>query len=104
MVSKILEHCLAASDQITWDRVYPASSTDQEEYSLSYIKHKEATEIAWAMQYFKNQDKTADTINFDTLAATETANSAPQLCENGSPSKEGSPPSKKLRYTNPLSP
>ncbi|KAN0096820.1 hypothetical protein V8E51_015625 [Hyaloscypha variabilis] len=103
LVSKILEHCLAASDQMTWDRVYPASTTDQEEYSLSYIKRKEATEIVWAMQNFNNQDKTADTVNFGTLTVTQMVNSTPQLCENESSSKGDSPPSKKAKRS-PLSP
>jgi hypothetical protein len=88
---------------MTWDRVYPASTTDQEEYSLSYIKRKEATEIVWAMQTFNNQDKTADTVNFDTLTVTQMVNSTPQLCENESSSKGDSPPSKKAKYTHLLS-
>ena len=104
LVSKTLKHCLAASGQMMWDHIYPGYVVDQEDYSTSYIKKIETTEMEWAFQTLRTGDITKNSMGLLTVNNFQIAEHIMMQPENNSSSNSDSSSSKKQRYTRPPSP
>ncbi|PMD32998.1 hypothetical protein L207DRAFT_535704 [Hyaloscypha variabilis F] len=99
IVSKTLNRCLAASNRMTWDHIYSSYAADQEDYSTTYIKKTEATEIEWATQNFEKEDDGENNVNFTTMNNIQIAKPITTRHESSSSSNSDSLPSKKQKYT-----
>jgi hypothetical protein len=53
---------------MTWDRIYPSFSVDQEEYSILYIEKRESEEVAWALLNLKTENNVERTSPDSALA------------------------------------
>jgi hypothetical protein len=84
---------------MTWDHIYPSYAADQEDYSTTYIKKTEATEIEWAIQNFKKEDDGVNNVNFTTINVIQTAEPITTRHESSSSSNSDSLPPKKQKYT-----
>jgi hypothetical protein len=85
---------------MTWDHIYPSYASDQEDYSTTYIKKTEATEIEWALQNLKKEDDGENNVDFTTTNVIQTAESITPRRESNSSSNSDLLSSKKQKYTN----
>ncbi|KAN0089565.1 hypothetical protein V8E51_019825 [Hyaloscypha variabilis] len=101
IVSKTLKRCLAASNRMTWDHIYSSYAVDQEDYSTTYIKKTEATEIEWATQNFEKEDDGENNVNVTTTNDIQTVKPITTRHESSSSSNSDSLPSKKQKLSHP---
>jgi hypothetical protein len=85
---------------MTWDHIYPSYAADQEDYSTTYIKKTEATEVEWALQNLEKEDDGENNVNFTTIDVVQTAEPITPRRESNSSSNSESLPSEKQKYTN----
>ena len=84
---------------MTWDHIYPSYAADHEDYSTTYIKKTEATDIEWVLQNLEKEDDGENNINFTTINVTRTAKAITPRYESNLSSNSDSLPSKKQKYT-----
>lgn len=51
-MSKTLNQCLVASENMQWDLLYPKSAQEADKYSNEYINRRERSEKEWAASGF----------------------------------------------------
>ena len=74
------------------DHIYFGYAASQEEYSTTYVKKTEATEIERALQNFRNDDDNQINVNSTTANMIQTTESILKPQERNCTSNSDSPP------------
>ena len=82
---------------MTWDYIYPYYTANHEDYSATYIKKMEATEIEWALHNLK-QEKEDKNEGDSTINVVQGAELMNRQRGSNSSSNSDSSPLKKQRY------